>query len=181
MNLNEFKILNEMFKSKRPLFFRELSKKTGVSIGGVQQVLKNYSSFIEKETKGRNTYYFFKNNLNVFYLFRIIENKKVQFFIEKNSEFKELFNYFIKNKIDCLIFGSYAKGISGKKSDLDLLVFSAKKFPEYLCPVKLHVIRLSKLQFESAFKKKEALIKEILKNHIIINGVDYFSSIMKDE
>ncbi len=51
-----------MNQVKKPVFFRELSKKSGVSIGGTQQVLKNYSGFIEKKIEGRNVYYSFKED-----------------------------------------------------------------------------------------------------------------------
>lgn len=177
MNLNEYKILELMNRSGKPVFFRELSKKSGVSIGGTQQVLKDYSNFIEKKTEGKNTYYFLKKNLETLYLTRIIELRKAQLFIKNNPRFKELFNYFVKSNIYCLIFGSYAKKNFNKNSDIDILILSSKKIPEHLCPVKMHLINLTKTQFESALKKKETLINEIINNHIIINGVDYFTNI----
>ncbi len=179
MNLNEYKVLELMNKLKRPVFFRELSKKSGVSIGGTQQVLKNYSNFIEKKTEGKNTYYSLKKNLETLYLKKIIELQKAQIFIRNNPKFKELFNYFIENNIYCLVFGSYAKGKFNKNSDIDIFILSFKKPPEHLCPVKAHLINLTKTQFESALKKKETLIKEVIDNHIIINGVDYFANILE--
>ena len=201
MNLNEYKVLKLLSK---PIFFRELSKKSGVSIGGTQQVLKNYSGFIEKKTEGKNTYYSLKKNLETLYLKKIIELQKAQIFLKNNPRFKELFNYFVKNNIYCLVFGSYAKGSFNKGSDVDVLVLGVKKnflkiedrnslgfptskknsvgnkkFPEHLCPVKVHSVCLAKSQFETASKKKETLINEIINNHIIINGVDYFTNILE--
>ena len=167
-----------MHKLKRPVFFRELSKKSGVSIGGTQQVLKDYSYFIEKKVSGRNTYYSIKENIETIYLKKIIELKKAQVFLKNNPRLKEFFNYFVKNNIDCLIFGSYAKGNFNKNSDIDVLVLGVKKFPEHLCPVKIHLITLTKKQFETALRKKETLINEIISNYIIVNGGDYFVNIL---
>ena len=177
MNLNEYRVLELMNRLGKPVFFRELSKKSRVSIGGTQQVLKDYSNFIEKKKEGKNTYYFFKKNLETLYLARIIELRKVQFFIKANPRFREFFSYFVKNNIPCLIFGSYAKGKFNKNSDIDMLILSSGKIPEHLCPVKVHLICLTKNQLESALGKKEILIKEIMDNHIIVNGGDYFTNI----
>jgi len=174
MNLNEYKVLNVLKNAKQPVFFRELSKSSGVSIGGTQQVIKNYSKFINKEIKGRHTYYYFKEDVKTFYLRKIIEIVSAQNFISENFLFSDFFNYFIKNNIPCIIFGSYAKGRFSKNSDIDIFVLSTGKVPEHLCPVDVHLIALSKAQFENVAKKRETLIKEISDNHIIIEGVDYF-------
>lgn len=174
MNLNEYKILEVLNRVRKPVFFRELSKMSGVSIGGTQQVVKVYSRFLDKKTEGRNTYYFFKEDIGTLYLRKIIEFRKAQVFLEQNPQFKEFFGNFVEEDIPCIIFGGYAKGRANKNSDIDVLVLSSKKISEHLCPVELHAVKLSKVQFESAFRKKERLIKEILNNYIIINGVDYF-------
>ena len=180
MNLNEYKVLEVINKVDDPIFFRDLSKKSGVSIGGTQQVLKNYSKFVNKNIEGRNTYYSLKENLESFYLKLLIEIRKAQIFIECNYKFREFFSYFVKNNIPVLVFGSYAKGKFSKTSDIDILVLSKNKIPEYLCPVDIHLISLTKSQFETAVKKKEILVKEIKNNHIIINGVGYFVNILKN-
>jgi predicted nucleotidyltransferase len=181
MNSNEYKVLNVMNTIDKAIFFRDLSKKSNVSIGGTQQVLKNYSKFIDKNIEGRNTYYSLKNNLEGFYLKLLIEIRKTQIFIEDNSKFREFFSYFIKKNIPAIVFGSYAKNKFSKASDIDILVLSKNKIPEHLCPVEIHLINLTKSQFETAVKKKEILIKEIRNNHIIINGGDYFINILKNE
>ena len=174
MNLNEYNVLKVLNNSKQGVFFRELSKMSGVSIGGTQQVLKNYSGFVDKVIKGRNTYYFLKKDVRTFYLRKIIELMISQNFLSINPLFSDFFGYFIKKDIPCLVFGGYAKGRFTKNSDVDLLVLSSAKIPEYLCPVEVHAITLSKSQIETAVRKKETLIKEIINNRIIINGVDYF-------
>jgi len=174
MNLNEYKVLDVLNGVGRSVFFRELSKKSGVSIGGTQQVIKVYARFINKIIEGRNTYYSFKKDVGTLYLRKMIEIRKAQMFIEQNSKFEEFFSYFVKEDIPCVIFGGCAKGRVSRDSDIDILVLSSKKIPEHLCPMRMHLIRLSKKQFESAFRKREVLINEIISSHVIINGVDYF-------
>ncbi|MBN1377591.1 nucleotidyltransferase domain-containing protein [Candidatus Woesearchaeota archaeon] len=176
MNLNEYKILKLLNDSRKPLFFRKISRESKVSIGGTQQVLKDYSFFIDKKEEGRNTYYFLKDNPETKYLRMMIEIKKTQEFLSKNKLLKEFFQYFLKNNIHALVFGSYAKENINKKSDLDLLVLSDKKVPEHLCPKELHLVKMSRKEFEKACKNKETLIKEIIDSHIIINGFNYFTN-----
>lgn len=180
MNQNEYKVLELMDRIDKPIFFRELSKKSEVSIGGTQQVLKRYSKYIEKNVEGRNTYLSLKDNLEGFYLKILIETRKAQIFIENNSKFREFFNYFVKNNIPAVVFGSYAKEKFSKTSDIDVLVLSKNKIPEHLCPVEIHLISLTKSNFEKTVKKKEILINEIKNNHIIINGGEYFVNILKN-
>ena len=179
MNLNEYKVLELINRFGKPMFFRELSKESGVSIGGTQQVLKRYSQFIDKNVEGKNTYYSFKENLDSFYLRLLIEIRKVQIFIEYNPKFKEFFSYFVKKNIPTLVFGSYANNKFSETSDIDVLVLSKNKILKHLCPVNIHLISLTKLQFENAVKKKEILIRELENNHIIINGGDYFVNVLK--
>jgi hypothetical protein len=178
MNSNEYNVLGVLYKAKRPLFFREISKLSKVSIGGTQQVLKDYSSYVNKRKEGRNTYYSLKQGIATFYLKVLIEAYRSQIFIFNNSLFNDLFSFLIKNNMPSLIFGSYAKGINNKDSDLDLLVLSKKKIPDHICPVELHRIDLTRSQFEKAAKDDEALIKEIRKDHIFVNKLDYFINVI---
>ena len=175
MNLNEYKVLNILNKIREPVFFRELVKLSEVSVGGTQQVIRNYFKFIDKQVRGRHTYYSFKDDVQVSYLRKIIEIVSAQNFLFKNPLFSDFFNYFTKKDIPCIIFGSYAKGRAVKGSDVDMLVLSTEKLPEHLCPVETHTIRLSQSQFEKAVKKRETLINEISDNHIIIERFDYFT------
>ena len=84
------------------------------------------------------------------------------------------FDLFCQKKAFIILFGSFAKGISTKDSDCDLLVVSDKKeeLALHLLPYKVHEMRMT---FESYKKAKdEVLIKEIEDNHIIfINHSTY--------
>lgn len=181
MNSNQYKVLKVLADVKDKVFFRELSKMSGVSIGGTQQILKDYSNYIDRETKGRQVYYSLKNNVETIYLKRNIEIMTSQKFISENKLFEDFFDYFVKRNIPCVIFGGFAKKRYSKNSDIDILVLSSVKIPEHLCPAKIHAIRLSKSQFEKAVRKKETLIKEIIKNHVIVEGFDYFTGWLNEQ
>jgi predicted nucleotidyltransferase len=180
MNLNEYKILNLILRENRPLFFREISKLSGVSIGGTQSVLNAYSEFFIKEERGKNVYYLFKKDLLTKYLKKKIEIEKTILFLKKNKILKEFFNKVLSEKISCLVFGSYAKDDSNKKSDLDLVVLGDKNLPEHLSSVDLHVVRLSKKEFKKMFAKRETLSIEVLKNHVLINDFEFFMEVFEE-
>ena len=174
MNPNEYKILNLFRREDKPLFFREISKKSKVSIGGTQKVLANYSKFFDKEIKGRNTYYSIKKGITKFNYNKLIEVERTIRFLDKNNILMDFFEKLVEMEIPCLIFGSYASLTNNKESDLDLLILSEKKIPEHLCPNKLHIIRVNKKEFEKSLKLKENLFKEIRGNHVLIFDSDYF-------
>lgn len=180
MNSNKYKVFDVFEKENKPLFFREISKKTGVSIGGVQKVLKDNEFFFDKEVKGRNTYYFVKKGIFKDLFTRLIESERFILFIKKNKNLKDFFERILSEKIFCVVFGSYAGFRNKKGSDLDLLVVGEKEVPEHLCPVELHIIKTSKKDFEKSLES-EKLIQEIKRNHIIIYGMDYFLEVLKNE
>lgn len=182
MNHNEYKVLGLMEREGKPLFFREISKKSGVSIGGTQKILKDYSDFIEKETRGRNTYYYFKKELKTMYLKKKIEMQRAMDFLKKNPWFERFIEQVADLRIDFLVFGSYSKleNKTNKKGDLDLLVLTNKdnvKIPEHLSPKEVHVIKMKPSSFEKSLGSGEYLTKEILKNHVIFRGFDFFTEV----
>lgn len=160
------------------MFFREISRKSKVSIGGCQKVLKDFNKYLIKKPEGKNTYYCLKDNIETNYLRLLIEIYKTKYFLKNNPLFKEFFNYFVENNVLCLVFGSYAKNTFDSNSDIDILVISPEKTPQYLCPVKLHKISLTKKQFQKSVKNNESLIKEIKKDFVVVNGFEYFERIL---
>ena len=77
-----------------------------------------------------------------------------------------------------ILFGSYARGNNSKNSDLDLFIVSNKgsrePLPSYLLPIKMHDISMTKEMFLENLNAGNEVIKEIIKNHIIIKGTDRF-------
>jgi len=180
MNSNEYNILSLLHGEINPLFFREIAKKSKTSIGGTQSVLRDYSKFLTKEVNGRNTYFSLKRNVSTSYLRKIIELEKTIRFLEKNKNLNEFIINLLKEKVPCLIFGSYARGSNSKDSDLDLLILSNKKVSDHLCPVKLQIINLSLSEFKKLIQSQDAFGKEIIKSHIILNNFDEFMGVFNN-
>ena len=104
--------------------------------------------------------------------------KKIRFV--EQTPFKHFFKMLEEdeNKDMIAIFGSYARGNYSKDSDLDLIIVSDKnlreELPTYLLPIKIHNIQMTKEMFLENLKAGNEVIKEIVKNHIIIKGVEVF-------
>lgn len=77
-----------------------------------------------------------------------------------------------------LVFGSWAKGYNTKGSDLDVLVLDSKKIKigsiQHKYPTPIHLIQMSKSQFESGIRNHVSLPLEVLSNHILLQGIEYF-------
>lgn len=110
-------------------------------------------------------------------------SKKEEYLVKhKNLQllFQDLLKELSKTVVSVVLFGSYAKETFTKESDIDLLIITTVK--EDLAPVlrkmqKLHGKQLSPLLFtveEFQQRKNETVIKEIIKNHIIIQGAEQF-------
>ncbi|MEK6907599.1 MAG: nucleotidyltransferase domain-containing protein, partial [Nanoarchaeota archaeon] len=111
------------------------------------------------------------DNIETKFFLLYSEIYKTLTFLEKYPGFKT----FIKElNLDSLIiiFGGFAKLITNKTSDIDILVVSDKEeqLPMHLLPNKLHQINISKNAFLKSLNKQETLIKEIEENHIILNN-----------
>ena len=72
-----------------------------------------------------------------------------------------------------IIFGSYASFGANEKSDLDVLSIGKIKNVEDLediYNIKINIIKIN----ENKFDKNEHIVKEIIKNHIILKGTENF-------
>ena len=135
-------------------------------------ILKSYKKGKIKLYKLRNSY------LSKEFLLLTEQYKKIEF-IRKHLLMQEIMEK-IEPFIDglSLIFGSYAKGLERKDSDLDLFIVG--KFDE------VKIVEIGErynlvINIQSYPKKifargigKDILIKEIFKNHILISGLNYF-------
>ncbi|MBU0461509.1 MAG: nucleotidyltransferase domain-containing protein [Nanoarchaeota archaeon] len=150
-----------------------------------QKTVSNYLNSLEKQhllksrSEGKNKVFFFNRDeplLTKSFLIQIESEKTTAFF-------QTHFNIMsIMERIpgDCvIIFGSYAKGLEKKDSDLDLLIVGktddkAIKDLEKIYHIEINVHRVDERGFISAMKNREILINEVVKDHIIIRGLDLF-------
>ena len=103
-------------------------------------------------------------------------------FINKNLDFKVLKSELPNGKYTLILFGSRAKGTQRKKSDADICVINSKgekdinfsKF-ELIHKIEINSLFFTKKEFKLMLKEKEHNVgKEILKNHLILYGEEYF-------
>ena len=165
----------------REYYIREVEKLLKISPRTAQLILEDLENkgIIESKVRGKIKSYKLKiNELSNRYL-TFAEQYKSIAFMEKNLLVKEVIEKispFI-NGIG-IIFGSYAKGMSNKESDLD--IFTAGDFEkEEIKKVSRNLgIEISiKCYPLKTFEKNvnhDTLLKEVLKNHIIFKNTELF-------
>ena len=162
-------------------YIREVQKILNISPRTAQLILDDLEKkgIIESKTRGKIKTYKLKNNeFAKRYIILTEQYKKISFL-----EDRPLINEIIENisgyiKGIGIIFGSYVKGLEKKVSDLDVLVIGSCKEEKIKEISKNYRIEINlKIYPERVFKKeikKDFLLKEILKNHIVFSGIEGF-------
>jgi predicted nucleotidyltransferase len=142
-----------------------------------QKTTANYLYALEKEgiikskTQGKNKNYFLnQDNKEIIknYILAVEHIRTLEFY-KKNlvvKEISEKINEHINGS--ALIFGSYAKGIQKKDSDLDILILGKCNEKEIEKISKTYNIELNLKIYPKL--EKDLLIKEAVKNHIFIKS-----------
>ncbi len=127
---------------------------------------------LDYKKEGKNKIFFIKNNLKAKNYIYSAEIYKLNKLLEKHPEFSVIIDDIDKilPKGMIILFGSYAKGIPKENSDIDIYIETKDgKIKDKLRD--LH----SKLGIKiGPFDTRTLLIKEIIKNHVIIRGVEDF-------
>jgi len=140
-------------------------EREGVLVSTIKGNIKSFS--LNRENP------FIKKYLLLFEVGRAIE------FFNKNSKIQQILEKFEGGgKIIC-IFGSYAKGLQKKSSDLDLFVVG--NFDEVEIQkigkdygIKISVKGGSKKDFVNSLREKNSLMGEIVENHVLVSGYESF-------
>jgi predicted nucleotidyltransferase len=178
LNDNILRILEEFcLDYDKKIYGRQVAGKLKMN----QKTVSNILNRLEKEeilkysTEGKNKYYSL-NMLNpqIKDIIKILEIARKNKFIQKYNKLKELF-YALEKKAKgiLVIFGSYANFTGNKDSDLDVFVIGTVgevEDLENLYKIKINIVKSSK----EKVNKQDVFVKEIIKNHIIIKGVEEF-------
>lgn len=122
-----------------------------------------------------------EDNITKNYLILAERSQAIQF-MKKNVVFKILKSELPEGDYALLLFGSRAEGKHREKSDIDICVInkdggkfiSFSKF-ELIHKIEVNSMFFTKKEFKLMLKDKEHNVgKEILKNHIILYGEEYF-------
>ncbi|MEM5811661.1 MAG: nucleotidyltransferase domain-containing protein [Candidatus Aenigmatarchaeota archaeon] len=124
---------------------------------------------------------FFLNNENIVskYFLIITEIYKSFTFLSTHFKIFKIFEMLEELADGIIIFGSYAKNIATKESDLDLLIIngnieSKRMEAENLYGIKISPKYFSTKEFIRAQKVKDILFIEVLSSHIILKGFELF-------
>lgn len=153
---------------KQPTHIRLISSQLSLIPSTVMRILKKLEKerVVDYRREGKNKIYYLKNTLEAkTYLFmtehykylKIIQNPLLRRVITKLKE--------QTNNELIILFGSYAKNKETKHSDIDIYVESDKKIRDL--PENVQIKR-------GKLDKNNLLVKEIVKEHVIIQNVERF-------
>jgi len=178
LNKNKLKILEEFSTDyAKRIYGRDIAKKLIMN----QKTVSNILNELEEEhilkftQEGKNKYY----HLNEFYpcikeIIQLIETQRKINFLEKYKKLKELFLKLEERSEGILIiFGSYANFGANEKSDLDVFIIGSigdVEDLEEIYNLKINIVKSNKKKFN----KNDHIIKEIIKNHILLKGIEDF-------
>lgn len=159
---------------KRENHIRALAKVLGTNQTTISRKMHQLydENIVDFREEGKNKVYFLKKTLEAREYIFIVEMHKTLQAIKKYPRLRKIIDKIKENKRISLavIFGSYAKGTATKQSDIDIYIETEdRKIKEVaeLIDTKLGV----KI---GLYDRKNILIKEIEKDHIIIKGVEKF-------
>ncbi len=153
---------------------RGIAKKLNESHSTVSRKLKNLKkeNVIDSRKEGRNKVFYLKKSVvSQTYILQAELNKRTKL-LRHNPELGIIFDEILKKTDEKLImlFGSYAKGLAKKDSDIDIYIETKNRNVKTIIE-EIH----SKINVKIGdFNVKSPLIKEIIKDHVIIRGIEVF-------
>ena len=168
----ELEILAYLFNSEAHI--RGMEKAIKIPHATLIRKLKRMEkdNIVDFKIAGKNKQYFIKRGLKSRKMLESMENYKLIKLFNKYPHLEPLFEDIIK-KCDyglIILFGSYAKNIPKPESDIDIYIETEGR------NVKKRIEGInSKLSVKiGKLNKDSLLIKEIIKNHIILKGGERF-------
>ena len=172
----KMEIVLELLKGKNHV--RGIAKSIGTNHMNISRKIKELSkeNVVDYTEEGKNKAFFLKKTSESKAYVLMAENYKLIRALEKYSTLRGIIEKIQKNnKIKlAILFGSYSKGLAKNDSDIDIYIETNNKKIKY--EIESIDTRLSVKIGE--FSTENLLIKEIIKNHTIIKGVeDYYDKI----
>jgi predicted nucleotidyltransferase len=153
---------------------RGIANKLGTNHMLIARKIKELSkaNVLDFVQEGKNKTYFLKKTAEARVFILMAENYKILQTLNKYPWLRSVIEKIQRDpKIHlALLFGSYAKGIASKDSDIDIYIESRDK------NLRKELKMLdSKLSVKIGdYERSAPLIKEIEKNHVTLKGVEYF-------
>jgi len=170
----ELEIVEQLLKDE--CHIRELARKLNINHMAVSRKIKNLirENVVDFKTIGKNKVYFLKKTLEAkAYVFKT-ENYKLIKILKKYPELRRIIEGISSDKRIklAILFGSYAKGIAGRRSDIDIYLETKDR------QIKKDIENMnSKISIKiGEYNPDSLLIKEIEKSHVVLKGVEEFYS-----
>lgn len=127
---------------------------------------------VDYSEEGKNKVYFLKKTPEAKSYVFITENYKLNKLLKNNPFLRRIVEKIQKNKKIrvAVLFGSYAKGLEKKDSDIDIYIETSNRNIKK----ELEILNSSLNVKIGKYDKENLLIKEIEKNHILLKGVEEF-------
>lgn len=176
----DFEILEQFVGDyAREIYGRELIGKVNMSQKSIALALQKLGKEGILKSKKRGSIKFYSLNLKYSEIKEVIAmielNKKREFCLE-NPKIGHIFED--DNRI-VGIFGSYARGNQKIGSDIDVCIVGEKRKQDYdkkgkVYDFNINVIYFKEKEFYELLKKRNRLVKEIIKDHILIFNIEKF-------
>ena len=158
-----------------------IAKKKKLNQKTTSSFLKNLEkeTILKSKTEGKNKLYFLNwDNKEVVKNFVIaVEHLRVMIFYQKNILIKEIIGKIQSSiKGTAIIFGSYAKGIQKKKSDLDLFIIGKCNEQEIDKISKMYNLEINLKIYPKL--EQDILTTEVIKDHLIVKNTGQFIEVI---
>jgi len=159
---------------KKEDHIRGIAKKLNIPHSTILRKLNIFrkENVFDFRKEGKNKIFFLKKNLVArSYILKAELNKLIKL-LRKYPQLSIIFEEILKETDEKLIvlFGSYAKGLAKKESDIDIYIETKDK------NIKKSIEGVySKIRVKiGPFNVKSSLIREVIKEHVIIRGIEEF-------
>lgn len=162
------------FLLKKRMHIRALAKAIKTNQTTIARKVKELekNNVVDYNLEGKNKVYFIKKTIEAQEHVKIMEHYKLLKTLRKESSLKIIVKEIKDNKKIklAILFGSYAKGLSTKNSDIDIYIETKNR------NLKKELEKIdSRLSIKiGSYDKKSLLISEIEGNHVTIKGVERF-------
>jgi predicted nucleotidyltransferase len=174
MKQNSYDLLVAAELAKGESFPRELARSLNTNpmsvIRSLRQLMKN--KVVDFKAVGKSKVFFLRSTIQGFtYACMAEEHKRLRLF-EKYPSLSILAEDILKKTDSGLVilFGSYAKFSANKESDIDIYVETSDRKVK----TELEQINSGLSVKIGIFDMEDLLIREIIKNHIILRGTEYY-------
>ena len=180
-----FQIIEQLTGNyEQEIYGRELIGKVSMSQKGIALALKELEEQSILKSKKRGSMKFYSLNLNYPHVKEIISITETMKKIEFLSKNRKIAHIFKDDSRIVGIFGSYAKKTHNPKSDVDVFIVGKKQKQDYDTKGKAFDFNISikyftQEEFKHLLNEKNNLLKEIVKNHIIVFGIEEFINIIR--